>query len=470
MSARPLPLLACLLSLACRTPPTAHTEPTAAVSDPCVSAADPSATDPSAADPSAADPPSIVPTTPPPPAVARILAGISPDRLRADIDALAAFGTRHTLSADAADHGIAAARRYLVGQLEAAIVSSRPGPSLTVVEERFELEPDGRRVDRPVTLVNVIATLPGTMPRAMGRHVYVLGHYDSRASDVMDPEAPAPGANDDASGVAVALELARVLASQPLDATVVFMATAGEEQGLLGARLHATAAHDAGAVITAVLSNDIVGDPTGPDGRRHDDRIRVFSSETSRELARYVDTIATWERTPVQPTLVFRPDRFLRGGDQLAFDELGFSAVRFTEVAESYDRQHQDPRTEGDRRYGDLPEHVDERYLAEVTRLDGAVLLHLANAPSAPADAAVIADALSTDSSLRWSPAPEPDVAGYEVVWRATTAPTWEHAQDVGDTTAATLPLHKDDWIFGVRSYDRDGYRSPVAPCGVTRA
>lgn len=435
--------------------------------------------------------PSIVPSTPPPPAVARALAAISPARLRADVDALAGFGTRHTLSADEPERGIAAARRYLVQRLEAAIVATREGPPLRVDVETFALEPDGARIDRPATLANVIATLPGTLPQAAERRIYVVGHYDSRASDVMDPAAPAPGANDDASGVALTLELARVLAGQPLDATVVFMATAGEEQGLLGARRHAAAARAAGVRITAVLSNDIVGDPSSPSGERHADRVRVFSSDvslalppdalaklrssgslgdgSSRQLARYVADIAAWERTPVQPTLVFRPDRFLRGGDHLAFDEQGFAAVRFTEVSEDYDRQHQDPRQAADRRYGDLPEHVDEHYLAEVARLDGAVLMHLANAPSAPGDPVVVADALTTDTTVRWRPAPEPDVAGYEVVWRPTTSPAWVHGYDAGQATEITLPLHKDDWIFGVRSFDREGYRSPVAACGVAQ-
>jgi Zn-dependent M28 family amino/carboxypeptidase len=480
-SVRSLAVLA-VLSAACR-PATTNNRTDSAGSTP-------SPADAKSASASSATP-SIVPTTPPPPEVARTLAAISAERLRADIDALAGFGTRHTLSADAPDRGIAASRRWLVAQLQAAVVPTRPGSPLGVSVETFPLEPDGKRIDRKATLGNVIATLPGTLPQATKRRIYVLGHYDSRASDVMDPEAPAPGANDDASGVAVTIELARVLAGTPLDATVIFMATAGEEQGLLGARLHATAARAAGITITAVLSNDIVGDPTSPAGVRHDDTIRVFSSDVSlslppealvelrksgsladgpsRQLARHVAMVAAWERTPLQPALVYRPDRFLRGGDHLAFDEAGFPAVRFTEVAEDYDRQHQDPRTEGERRFGDLPEHVDERYLAEVARINGTVLMHLANAPSSPPNPVVVATALATDTTLRWQPAPEPDVAGYEVVWRPTTSATWESLRDVGEATELTLPLAKDDLVFGVRSYDRDGYRSPVAACGIER-
>ncbi len=451
-------------------------------------------TTPSAAPTNAASPtpaPSIVPSTPPPPAVAQALAAISASRLRAHVDALAAFGTRHTLSADEPERGIAAARRYIEDRLLASIAPARDGRPLDVTIESFPLEPNGARVDRKTTLANVIGTLPGVRPESADRRIYVIGHYDSRASDVMDPQAPAPGANDDASGVAVLIELARVLSGQPLDVTVVFMATAGEEQGLLGARLHAAASRAAGERIVAVLNNDIVGDPSSPSGERHGEHIRVFSSGVSlslpaealaelrasgsladgpsRQLARYVATIAAWEQTPVQPTLVSRPDRFLRGGDHLAFDEQGYAAVRFTEVSESYDRQHQDPRVEGDRRFGDFPEHVDEHYLAEVARLNGAVLIHLANAPSAPTDPVVVAAALTTDTTVRWVAAPETDVAGYEVVWRPTTAATWEHQQAAGLATELTLPLHKDDWIFGVRTVDREGYRSPVAACGVAR-
>ncbi|MEM7158775.1 MAG: M20/M25/M40 family metallo-hydrolase [Myxococcota bacterium] len=433
--------------------------------------------------------PTAVPTTPPPPRVAELLAKVDPARIRADIDALAAFGTRHTLSTDAPDRGIKAASRYLLKRFEEAVVGDRAAGPLAVSLDTHQLEPDGRRVTHAVELSNVVAVLPGSMPEAAHRHVYVLGHYDSRASDVMEPDADAPGANDDASGVALTLELARVLAGEPLDATVVFMATAGEEQGLLGARRHAASVRDQGRFITGVLSNDIVGDPTAPNGARYDTEVRVFSTGVSRvyegeglaeqrklgmlsdgdsrQLARFIATVAQWEGTRVQPRLVFRLDRFLRGGDHLAFDELGYPAVRFTEVAENYDRQHQDPRTVEKREFGDFPEHVDADYLADVTRLDGAALIHLANAPARPAGAVVVAKALTTDTTVKWQPGHEPDLVGYEVVWRRTTSPRWQQVRDVGLDTQATIDLHKDDWIFGVRAYDRDGYRSPVSPCGV---
>lgn len=419
-----------------------------------------------------------VPPGEPPAEVAAWLGEVSASRLRATVDRLAAFGTRHTLSPDASGQGIGAARRWLREEL------GRAGGRLQVSFDPHPHAPDRRRIDTPVDVVNVVALLPGTMPEAAQRRVYVIGHYDSRASDPMDRTSDAPGANDDGSGTALVVELARVLAQAELDATVVFMATAGEEQGLLGARAHAVSAKQAGVEIVAVLSNDIVGDPSGPGGARLDHEVRVFSEglpswiddeglkatrrlastsdSTSRQVARFIDTVARWHSLPVRPRLVFRHDRFLRGGDHTAFNELGYPGVRFTEMAEDYTRQHQDLRTEGEVVYGDRPEHVDASYLAGVARLNLAALVHLANAPAAPT-ATLVVDGLTTDTTLRWSAAAQPDVAGYEVVWRRTTSPTWTHVQDVGNETRTTLPLHKDDWFFGVRAYDREGYRSPVA-------
>jgi Zn-dependent M28 family amino/carboxypeptidase len=320
-----------------------------------------------------------------------------------------------------------------------------------------------------------------------------MGHYDSRASGANDAESDAPGANDDASGVAVAIELARVLSKHRLDSTVVLMATAGEEQGLIGARMHARAARERGLDIRAVLNNDIVGDPTGPDGRGARDRIRVFSEglpaqtlegqayanfrrhsaendSPSRQLARYIAEIAELHDLSVKPWVIYRPDRFLRGGDHTPFNELGFAAVRFCEVYEDYTRQHQDLREEGGVRYGDLPEFVDAEYLADVARLNAAAVVHLANAPSPPSNARILTARLSNDTTIRWNPSPEPDVAGYEVVWRDTASPVWQHSRDVGDATEATIELSKDNWFFGVRAYDREGYRSPVVfPFGAAR-
>ncbi len=408
----------------------------------------------------------------------KVLSDIDPAALQASIDLLVGFGTRHTLS-DTEDsrRGIGAARRAIAQAF-------RRSPALRVELDSHHIDPDGRRVDRPVDVVNVVATLPGTRPEAAGRHYYVIGHYDSRVSDPMNRTADAPGANDDASGVAVVLELARVMSQHSYDATLVFMATAGEEQGLLGARAHADAARARGLDIRGVLSNDIVGDPTSPSGELHDHAVRVFSialepwlldedlqrlrtlaatqDGTSRQLARFVHEVGAWHRLEVQAQLVFRRDRFLRGGDHTAFNAARYPAVRFSEVEENYDRQHQDLRTESGVAYGDTAEFVDVHYLAGVARLNAATLAHLANAPSAPDDARIVADQLRSDTRLRWTASPELDVAGYEVVWRATTDAQWSHVHDVGSRTETTIARSKDNMFFGVRAYDTDGYRSPV--------
>ncbi len=423
-----------------------------------------------------------------------VMARITPHSVKSHVSRLASFGTRHTLSETESDTtGIGAARRWIRDEFER--FKRKSGGRLEVQMERFE-QPPMRRIPEPVELVNVIAVLPGSMPEAAHRRYYVIGHYDSRASDGMDAESDAPGANDDGSGTAVVIELARVMADQELDATVVFMTNPGEEQGLLGASYHAAQAVANEWTIGGVLSNDIVGNPNGPpfaDGtpRRADDLIRLFSEgvprnpdaqqigriralsgesdSASRQLARYVAEVAEWEGTDVKPMLVFRPDRFLRGGDHTPFNNEGFAAVRFTEVYEDYTKQHQDVRIEDGVTYGDLPRDVDAQYLAGVAKLNAAALVHLANAPSVPGNARIIIAELTNDTTIRWDASPEPDVAGYEIVWRETTSPVWEHVRDVGNVTEATIDLSKDNWFFGVRAYDRDGYKSPVAFPGAAR-
>lgn len=418
----------------------------------------------------------------PAPRATDAMARITPEGVRHAVEMLASFGTRHTLSdAVSETRGIGAARRWIRGELEGV----QPPGRLTVFDETF-VAPRGPRIDVPTELVNVIAVLPGSMPEAANRRYYVVGHYDSRASDQMNREIDAPGANDDASGVAVVIECARALASERLDATIVFLATPGEEQGLLGAHYRASRAKSDDEDIRAVLNNDIVGDPMGEPGlirvfsegiprnatAEELARIRGLSAESdggSRQLARYAEEVAAIESCAVRPMMVFRPDRFLRGGDHSAFNERGFSAVRFTVVHEDYDRQHQDVREERGRRYGDTAEHVDWEYLAGVARLNAAVLLHLANAPSTPANVRIVTAQLERSTTLRWQASPEPDVAGYRVVWRDTTEPRWTHSADVGNVTEVTLPLNKDNVFIGVRAYDNDGYQSPVGFAGAAR-
>lgn len=398
------------------------------------------------------------------------------------------FGTRHTLSDTISDtRGIGAARRWLKSELEAyGRASPRTGSAAMQVSFESHVQPaDGKRVPHDTEIVNVMAVLPGTMPEASARRYYVVAHYDSRALDVLDATSDAPGANDDGSGAALVLELARVMAKRTFDATIVFLLTAGEEQGLFGARARAQAARESGEDVRAVLNDDIVGDPSSLTGGPPSARVRVFSEglperlgpealaevrslsaesdSPSRELARYVLEVAGWEALAIQPVLVFRPDRFLRGGDHLAFNEAGFAAIRFTTVDETYERQHQNVRSLNGVAYGDLPEYVNAGYLAGVVRLNLATLAHLANAPSVPRDARAVTADLGHDAVLRWSPSPEPDVAGYEVVWRDTTSPVWQGLLNAGRATTATVPLSKDDHFFGVRAYDAVGYRSSVA-------
>lgn len=416
-----------------------------------------------------------------------VMGEVSAERAHATVVRLAGFGTRHTRSeTESETRGIGAARRWIKSELESA---NEGGGRLEVAFEEFEA-PESARLRGGGTLVNVVAVLPGTDPVASARRYYVVGHYDSRNANANDAEGDAPGANDDASGTAVVMEIARVLAKRPLESTVVFLATAGEEQGLIGARYHAEQARARGEKIAGVLSNDIVGDPRGSVAGEpaSPGLIRVFSEglprqasaeelaqirnlagemdSPSRQLARFIDEVGRKEKALVRPMVVFRNDRFLRGGDHTAFLESGFPAVRLTEVNEDYSRQHANVIERDGKPYGDLAEWVDAEYLGNVARLNAAVLVHLANAPSPPGRVRIITAQLDPKTTLRWEASPEGDVAGYEVVWRLTTDWQWQGVRDVGQETGATLPLNKDNYLFGVLAYDGDGYRSPVTFAG----
>ncbi len=434
--------------------------------------------------------------TPDPPAT-EIVAAVSAERCKETVDRLCSFGTRHTLSAtDDPGRGIGAARNWLKAQFEK--IAETSSGRMTVELETFDVpkSPAMPRLPEGATIVNVVAVLQGTSPEARHRRYYVVGHYDTINGDRMDAIGDAPGANDDASGTAVVLECARVLAAHPLEATVVFLCTAAEEQGLVGAKLHADAAATRGETVAGVLSNDIVGDPsvrhfdleTGwSDSRGH---VRVFSEglprnasarelaeirqlgkesdSASRQLARYVHEVAERESLPVRPAPIFRFDRFLRGGDHTAFNEAGFAAVRFTVPAEDYSRQHQNVTERDGKPYGDVPSFVDGVYVAGVAKLNAAALFHLANAPASPASVRMVTARLETGTTLRWSPNAENDLAGYEVVWRRTTSPTWEGVFDAGLTSEWTTEASKDNYFFGVRAYDVTGFRSPVTFAGAS--
>ena len=414
------------------------------------------------------------------PKIEAMLAEVSAERIRSRIETLAGFGTRHTLSDTRSEtRGIGAARRWIQAELER--IAARRGGRLKVERDAYVQEPT-RRIRVATEVVNVVATLPGRQPD----RVIVLGaHYDSRASDVNDATSDAPGANDDASGTAVVLELAEVLSKHDFDATLVFAAFAGEEHGLLGSTHYARAAAAAGRKVEAMITDDIVGNTEGTGGRRDNRTVRVFSEglpgprsplatrlravggendSPSRQLARAVAESAGLYLPELRVRLVFRADRYLRGGDHLPFLEQGFPAVRLTEPSEAFARQHQDVCRRDGVAYGDVASAVDFGYVAAVARVNLAALAVLASAPPLPADATLETRALENDTTLRWSPSAATDLAGYEVLWRDTTAPTWEHALFVGDRTRITLPeLSKDDWHFGVRAVDREGHRSLVA-------
>lgn len=378
--------------------------------------------------------------------------------------------------------GATAAAEWLRGEFEG--YAKECGGCLEVKTDEFTQEP-GPRVPAPTKITNVYAVLRGTDPANAGRIFVVSGHYDSRNSDINDAQRLAPGANDDASGTAVSLECARVLSKHRFPATIIFLTVAGEEQGLYGSAHFAKMAKAAGWDLEAVLNNDIVGGDRTPGDTLQDPHVvRVFSEgisttatdkelhlirslggesdSPSRQLARYVASVAKEYISPTtfSPLLVFRHDRYLRGGDHFSFNEQGFAAVRLTEFRENYNHQHQNVRTENGIQYGDLPQFVDYDYTANVARLNAATLASLASAPAPPAHVRLLTKELQNDSTLVWEPSPGGLATGYNVLWRDTTAGDWQHVKSVGNVTKATLPLSKDNVIFAVRALDAKGHRS----------
>jgi hypothetical protein len=412
---------------------------------------------------------------------------VSAERIRANIEKLASFGTRLTLSAQdpaaiAAGRGIGAAREWIKSEFER--YAKDCGGCLEVKTDSFT-EPAADRIPQPTVITNVYAVLKGTGAENAKRIVLVTGHYDSRPSDTLDVKADAPGANDDASGTAVSLECARILSKMKFPATIIFLTVAGEEQGLNGSHHFAKMAKDEGWDLEAVLNNDIVG---GDKSAEQDvSVVRVFSEglpnaatdreirliralggendSRSRQLARYIADVSRTYDAGVKPVLVFRLDRFLRGGDHYSFNQQGFAAVRFTEFREDFHHQHQNVRTENGIEYGDRVEFVDFDYVAHVARLNAATLASLASAPAPPANVHLLTKDLENDSTLTWEASPGGRAAEYEVLWRATTSPEWEHVQKAGNVLRTTLKVSKDNVIFAVRAVDAQGHRSlPVVP------
>lgn len=413
-----------------------------------------------------------------------ILEAVSADSIETNIRKLVSFHTRHTMSDTASDSaGIGAARRWIHSKFNE--YSERNNGRLMVKYNRY-LEEEGRRIDRPTEIVNVVGVLPGTQLESKDRMYVVSGHYDSRVSDIMNDTSFAPGANDDASGTAAVMELARVMSGYEFDATIVFMAVAGEEQGLLGASNFARQAKEKNLNIEAMFTNDIIGSSKADDGSVHDNVVRVFAegippdSEVSdyhrmllatggendtpsRQLGRFIHEVSQLYMSDFKVNVIYRKDRYLRGGDHSAFLAQGYPAVRFSEPNEDYRHQHQDVREEDGVEYGDLIKFVDMDYVASVTRLNAASLATLANAPVQPQDVGVEVQKLENNTTLRWEDNDEPDLKGYEVVWRSTNQPFWEHVRFVGDTTRFTIEgVSKDNYLFGVRSVDNSGNKSPA--------
>ena len=419
--------------------------------------------------------------------IATALQQVSPDRIRANIEKLVSFGTRSTISAQdsgaiQAGRGVGAARQWIQSEFER--YSRDCGGCLDVKTDSFT-QPTADRIPRPTEITNVYAVLKGSDAENAKRIVLVTGHYDSRNSDISDVKGDAPGANDDGSGTAVSLECARVLSKLKFPATIIFLSVAGEEQGLNGSDHFAKMAKEQSWDIEAVLNNDIVGGDKSPD--QDHSVVRVFSEglpaaateqeirrirglggendSASRQLARYIADVGHAYDPGAKPMLVFRLDRYLRGGDHYSFNQQGFAAVRFTEFREDFHHQHQNVRTENGIEYGDLAKFVDFDYVAHVARLNAATLASLASAPAPPANVHLLAKDLENDSTLTWESSPGGLATAYEVLWRATTSPEWEHAEKVGNVNRATLKLSKDNVIFSVRAVDAQGHRSlPVVP------
>src|SRR5215470_11926545 len=416
-----------------------------------------------------------------------LLRQIDPARIEATIQKLVSFGTRHTASSQTDPvRGIGAATNWVFDTMQGFAAAS--SGNMTVQKQTF-VQPVSSRIPVPTTITNVIATLQGTA--SPQRFYVVTGHLDSRVTDVLDFTSDAPGADDDGSGVAVVLELARLFATQQFPGTLVFATVSGEEQGLFGSSFMAAQMKAAGADVQGMFSNDIIGTGDAHDGTRPDPTtVRLFlegiptnvtpgqislmqatggeNDGLSRQLGRFVNSVAPFDLTGMNIRLIWRRDRYLRASDHVSFQGQGYPAARFTEPRENFDHEHQNTRVFEGRQLGDLIQYVDFDYVARVTRVNAAALWALASSPSTPKSVQIhitppVSFAGTNLTTLTWNANPESNLDGYEVVMRETTSPDWTGAIDVGNVTTVTLDISKDNVQFGVRAVDQEGRRSPVA-------
>jgi hypothetical protein len=419
------------------------------------------------------------------PEIEQMVKEVSPDSLRSYIKAMVAFGTRNTLSsATDTKRGIGAARNWVLGRFNE--MAKRSGGRLTAIIDTVTLQPDGKRVDVPLLLGNVVATLKGTDP-ADDRIFIISGHLDNMRSNVMDRTGDAPGADDDASGVSAVMECARVMSSHNFSATIIFVAVSGEEQGLLGSTFMSEKAKKANRNVEAVLNNDIMGSNNSNETNIIDNtRIRVFSEglpayETeknaavirnlglendgkARQLARYVKEIGERYVDNLEVVMIYRNDRFLRGGDHLPYVQRGYAAVRITEMNENYTRQHQDVRNENGIAYGDIIDHIDFEYLRKNTAMNLSTLASLAKAPSMPDSVKMEVKKLSNSTYLYWKAPKYGKVKGYYVLVRETTSAFWQKKIFTSELEIR-LPYSKDNYFFGVQAVNVSGNESlPVVP------
>lgn len=407
---------------------------------------------------------------------------VSEANLKTIVNKLVSFQTRHTLSDTLSKTtGIGAARNWIKSEFEK--YSKESGNRLQVSFDTFTQAADGRRITTPVVLKNVMAILPGTDPNDK-RMLMLSGHYDSRVTDVMNAKDFAPGANDDASGVAAVMEMARIMSKQKFNCTIVFVAMVGEEQGLYGATNLAKRAKAEGWNVHLLMNNDIVGNSYGMETDIKDNKsVRVFSEGVSpletpaqvaarqsagtdndgkaRQAARYIKEVAERYVDQLDVKLIYRRDRFLRGGDHTPFSQQGFAAVRITEMNEDFNRQHQDIRTENGFKFGDLPEYVDYNYLQKVTRMNLAVMANLAWSAQEPENVVVLTSGLTNKTALKWEAPKGKSPAGYYVLMRETSSPFWEKKIFVKETSAS-MAYSKDNYYFGVQSVDENGHESLV--------